>query len=59
VHADPGETVEVPVEVHARTLRHWDVDGRAWAVEPGEVVLSTGLHAGDVRVSTAIALGAA
>ena len=51
VHAEPGETVEVPVAIHARALRHWDTDRRAWAVEPGEVVLSVGRSAGELSVS--------
>jgi beta-glucosidase len=54
--ADPGETVEVPVEVHARALRHWDVDGRAWALEPGSLMLSVGSNAGDLVASTEVTL---
>ncbi len=54
VHAEPGETVEVPVAIHARALRHWDTDQRAWAVEPGEVVLSVGRSAGDLSVSATV-----
>jgi beta-glucosidase len=59
VTAEPGETVEVPVAVSARTLRHWDTDACAWAVEPGDVVLSTGPHAGDLRASATVELGRA
>jgi beta-glucosidase len=55
VTAEPGETVEIPVEVHARALRHW-VPGRGWAVEPGEVVLSVGRNAGDLLASTTVTL---
>jgi beta-glucosidase len=55
VTADPGETVEVPVDVHGRTLRHWEV-GRGWVVEAGDVVLSVGASAGDLRASVAVAL---
>jgi beta-glucosidase len=58
VMADPGETVEVPVDVHARTLRHWEA-GRGWAVEPGDVVLSVGRSAGDLGASATVVLGAA
>ncbi|GAA3389240.1 glycoside hydrolase family 3 C-terminal domain-containing protein [Cryptosporangium minutisporangium] len=47
VTAAPGETVDVPVEISARTLRHWTDDG--WAVEPGPLDLLTGPSAGDVR----------
>jgi beta-glucosidase len=58
VTADPGETVEVPVDVHARTLRHWE-PGHGWAVEPGEVVLSVGRSAGDLGACATVVLGAA
>jgi beta-glucosidase len=47
--AEPGEVVQVPVRIDRRTLRHWDADAHGWAVEPGEVVLSTGPSAGVVR----------
>jgi beta-glucosidase len=50
VSADAGETVDVPVQIAARTLRHWTTAG--WAVEPGEFVLSSGPSAGDLHVST-------
>jgi beta-glucosidase len=56
VHADPGELVEVPVAIGPRALRHWDADLRAWAVERGEVVLSTGPHAGEQPVSTTVSI---
>jgi beta-glucosidase len=49
VHADAGETVEAQVEIDARTLRHWTSDG--WAVEPGDLVLSTGPSAGEQLLS--------
>ena len=55
VTAETGETVEVPVEVHARALRHWET-GRGWAVEPGVVVLSVGSSAGDLVASTTVSL---
>jgi beta-glucosidase len=55
VHAEPGETVEVPVEVHPRALRHW-VTGRGWAVEPGHVTLSVGSSAGHLLASTTVDL---
>ena len=47
-HAEPGESVDVPVQIHARALRHWDVDRSGWAVEPGPLVLAGGFSAGDV-----------
>jgi beta-glucosidase len=58
VMADPDETVEVPIDVHARTLRHWAV-GRGWVVEPGEIVLSVGRNAGDLGGSATVVLGRA
>jgi beta-glucosidase len=56
VHADPGETVAVPVPIDGRALRHWDADTAGWAVEPGEVLLSAGPSAGDLPVSAAVDL---
>ena len=56
VHAAPGELVEVAVPVDRRTLRHWDPDLHAWAVEPGEIVLCAGPHAGDLPVRTSLTL---
>jgi beta-glucosidase len=55
VTAEPGETVDVPVEVHGRALRHW-VTGSGWAVEPGAVTLSVGASAGHLRASTTVDL---
>jgi beta-glucosidase len=49
VQAEAGGTVDVPVGISHRALRHWD--GGGWAVEPGPVVLSTGPSAGDQPVS--------
>jgi beta-glucosidase len=48
VRAGPGEAVEVPVAVDPRALRHWDVDGRRWALEPGRLELYAGRSAGDL-----------
>jgi beta-glucosidase len=55
-HADPGQSVDVPVEVGPRSLRDWDVTAGTWAVEPGELVLSAGLSAGDLRVTAPVDL---
>ena len=51
VRADDGETVDVPVQISERVLRHWDAERHAWSVEPGRLVLSTGPNAGDMQVS--------
>ena len=56
VRAEPGETVEVPVSIGPRVLRHWDADRSGWAVEPGPVTLSTGPSAGDLREHTSVTL---
>ena len=53
VTAEPGQVVDVPVEIHARTLRHWD---GGWVVEPGGLTLSVGAHAGDVRAQATVTL---
>jgi beta-glucosidase len=54
VHADAGETVDVPVGIGRRALRHWTADG--WAVEAGTIVLSSGPSAGELPVATTATL---
>jgi beta-glucosidase len=54
--AEPGETVDVSVEISHRVLRHWDVDSSGWVTEGGDVVLSAGPHSGDVPITTTVAL---
>jgi beta-glucosidase len=54
--ADPGEAVDVPVRIGPEAFRHWDADAHTWAVEPGEVVLSAGRSAGDLRVHASVTL---
>jgi beta-glucosidase len=54
VHAAPGEEVEVPVALGPEAVRHWDADAHGWAVEPGELVVSAGPSAGDLRVRTTV-----
>jgi beta-glucosidase len=56
VNVEPGAVADVPVVIDRRVLRHWDVDARAWVIEPGKVLLSTGPHAGDQRVSASMTL---
>jgi beta-glucosidase len=56
VEVDAGEVVEVPVAVHARSLRHWDPQLSGWSVEPGALVLSVGSSAGELSVSTTVVL---
>jgi beta-glucosidase len=56
VTAEPGEAVDVPVTIHHRALRHWDVDSRGWAVEPGDLTLSIGRNAGEVCTSATVVL---
>jgi beta-glucosidase len=55
VTAEPGESVEVPVEVTVRALRHWET-GRGWALEPGRVTLSVGTSAGRLLAATTVDL---
>jgi beta-glucosidase len=42
-----GETQAVEVTIDPATLRHWDVEASAWAVEPGPLELRVARHAGD------------
>jgi beta-glucosidase len=57
VRAEPGEIVEVDVAFDPRTLRHWDVDGQRWEVEPGRLAVDVGPHAGNLplRAETSLA----
>ena len=57
VEADPGEEVDVPVEVAWRSLAHWDPDGRAWAVEAGAFQLAAGRSSRDLRVTAELRRG--
>jgi beta-glucosidase len=54
--AEPGEVVDVPVEISPRALRHWDVAARGWAVEPGDLVLAVGRSAGELCTSATVTL---
>jgi beta-glucosidase len=56
VTADPGEAVEVPVEIHRRVLRRWDTETSGWVVEPGLLILATGPSAGDIAQRMTIEL---
>jgi beta-glucosidase len=47
VEVGPSETVEVDVAIDPATLRHWDVDGSAWAIEPGPLEVRIARSAGD------------
>jgi beta-glucosidase len=49
--ASPGQEVTVEVPVPARALAHWDVDARAWTVEPGSYHLTAGRSYGDQRLT--------
>jgi beta-glucosidase len=51
VEAEPGETVEVDVELGPRALAHWDVAAGSFAVEPGTFVLAAGRSSADLRLS--------
>jgi beta-glucosidase len=51
VEVDAGGTVDVPVGISPRTLRHWD---GGWAVEPGPLVLGTGPSVGDLRATVTV-----
>lgn len=55
VHADPGETVMVEVEVPARSLAAW-IDG-AWWHEPGAFDLHVGTSVDDVLLQARLVVG--
>jgi beta-glucosidase len=57
VEADPGEEVDVLVEVAWRSLAHWDPAAHAFAVEEGTFALQAGRSAGDLRLSGALEAG--
>ena len=54
VEADPGQEVTAEATVPARSLAHWDVESRSWAVEPGTYLLSAGRSSRDLRQSTTV-----
>ena len=56
VRAEAGESVDVPVSIHPRALRHWDGERSRWAVEPGPLLLGTGSSAGDVSRQVTVEL---
>ena len=58
VTAEPGQVVDVPVEIHARALRHWDTARGGWAVEPGDLVLAVGRSAGELCASATVTITA-
>ena len=49
--ADPGEEVDVAVDVPVRGLAHWDATSQEFTVEAGEFGVAAGRSAGDLRVS--------
>ncbi|MEV1024914.1 glycoside hydrolase family 3 C-terminal domain-containing protein [Streptomyces sp. NPDC050264] len=51
VHAAPGETARATVTVPLRALRHWNVQERAWAGEPGRFLVHVGRSAGDLPLT--------
>jgi beta-glucosidase len=54
VQADPGEEVEVDVDVAWRTLAHWDAGAHAFRVEPGQFTLSAGRSSRELRLDVAL-----
>ncbi len=57
VEAEPGEAVEVDVELGPRALAHWDVAAGSFAVEPGTFVLAAGRSSADLRLSARLTTG--
>jgi beta-glucosidase len=52
--AGPGEEVTVEVAVPPRALAHWDVERRAFVVEPGDFLLEAGRSSRDLRLAARI-----
>ena len=50
----PGETVEVVLDLDARALSYWHPGLRRWVVEGGEFVLEVGSSSRDLRVRTSV-----
>jgi beta-glucosidase len=57
VGAEPGDTVEVDVELGPRALAHWDASAGSFAVEPGTFVLAAGRSSADLRPSARLTTG--
>ncbi|AYY15308.1 glycosyl hydrolase [Actinobacteria bacterium YIM 96077] len=54
VVAQPGEMVEVAVELEARVFEHWSPMSRRWEIEPGTFTVLGGRSAVDLRLHTEI-----
>jgi beta-glucosidase len=57
VEADPGQEVEVDVDIGPRALAHWDTGAGAFAVEPGAFQLAAGRSSADLRCATELVVG--
>jgi beta-glucosidase len=57
VEVEPGEAVEIGVELGPRALEHWDTAAGAFVVEPGTFVLAAGRSSADLRLTARLATG--
>jgi beta-glucosidase len=56
VDAEPGESVEVPVQIRTRALEYWSVSEHAWTTEPGAFTVHAGHDVATLPLTTAIAV---
>jgi beta-glucosidase len=58
VHLEAGETTTVEFELEADAFAFYDVDGRAWKVEPGGFEILVGSSSADIRLRGNLTLAA-
>jgi beta-glucosidase len=56
VRAEPGEAATVSVTLSPRAVQHWSVSEHGWRTEPGEFTVLAGRSAGDLPLSTTLAV---
>ena len=54
VHLEHKETKVVEMQLTDRDFSFWDVEHKAWKVEPGQYTVLVGAASDDIRVSTKI-----
>jgi beta-glucosidase len=54
VHLEPGQRVNVTLNVPVERLRYWDTDKKQYAVEPGDYELLIGGASDDLRLRASL-----
>ncbi|MET0715562.1 MAG: family 78 glycoside hydrolase catalytic domain [Mycetocola sp.] len=56
VHLEPGESIEVELELDRRVFAFWDAPGKRWWVQPGTYTVQVGRSAIDIVREAAVSL---